>query len=653
MKFLFFACLFCFSMTAFAQSNYLTEQSASKGILKSYEKANAYARAGEFEKAKNEVSKILDKEPTFLNARLLLGNILYEQKAFIDSEKEFLYILDKDATFENGRTYYNLALVEKKLRKFKEAQTYLQAFIETNPKQRMLDKANKHLENAKFLEEIYANPVPFEPKNLNAPINTEAREYLPSFTADGQSLIFTRAAYDEKRGSYFEDFYSTKKNETGEWETPQPLSTINTPENEGAQTVTADGKMIVFTGCNRPKNIGGCDLYFSILTDGEYSTPQLLPEPINTRYWESQASLTPNGDGLYFASTRPGGMGKSDIYTTYLVNGKWTNPMNIGKAINTPEDDVTPFIHADGQTLYFSSEGHPTVGGRDLYYARWNAEKKAWDTPKNMGVPINTEREDSALTISLDGKKAYFSSNRSDLTNAQGTMDLYSFDLYEAAQPQKVTYVKANVTDAITGLPLDVQVEINDVEKSTLYTSVQTGTNGTFLIVMGVGKSYALTVDKKGYLFYSDNFALEQEREAVKPFLLDIKLNPIPITKVENNATATSPPMPVVLKNIFFETGSSDLLPTSFAELERLKQLLTENADLKVQINGHTDDIGSEADNLILSTARAYAVYEWLMQHGIDEKRLKYKGYGETQPIADNTTNQGRRTNRRTEFVIW
>lgn len=634
---------FGFVLSLSAQE-YATDRTVSAKVLSLYDAAFRSSASNDFTEAEGYLSKVLSKEPTFLDARILLGSVYYQQEKLAEAEQEYEYVLNLAPAYDY-RVYYQLAITEKKAKKYDEAAEHLKDFLNTDPNEKIKMRAQAHLASAEFLAYAYANPVPFVPENLGDKINTPSQEYLPAFTADGENLIFTR---NERRN---EDFYISEKDATGNWQEAKPFPNINTEDNEGAITISADGKLLIFTGCNREGNIGRCDLYYATFEDGNYTPPQLMPEGINTRYWESQASLTPNGDALYFASDRPNSVGKRDIFVSYRVNGKWLKPRNLGRTINTPEDDVTPFIHADGQTLYFTSEGHPGVGKKDLFFSRWDAENKGWGKPQNMGIPINTEKDEGTLVVSLDGKTAYFASDRDDFAHAKGGVDLYKFDLYEAARPQKVTYVKGLVKDAKTGKPLETEVVITDLKKNLPYLNAKTDADGTFLIVIGVGKNYGLTVNKEKYLFYSDNFSLENATDVKDPFLLEIPLTSIPVEETTNAVTENS--QPIILKNIFFESGSAELLPTSLSELNRLKKLLEDNPNLKIKINGHTDDVGSDTDNLSLSTNRAKSVYNWLIAHDIASARLKYEGFGERQPITSNENPEGRRTNRRTEFVIW
>ncbi|MEL6924644.1 MAG: OmpA family protein [Bacteroidota bacterium] len=490
--------------------------------------------------------------------------------------------------------------------------------------------------------------------SLGTNLNTNQAEYLPSFTADGETLIYTRVV----RGQ--EDFYySTMEN--GEWLAGLPLTAINTPASEGAQSISANGKIMVFTACSRKDGLGECDLYYSEVRNNRWTPPANMGEPINTRGWESQPALSADGSILYFASRRPGGLGSIDIWRSERkADGKWTEPINVGAPINTPMEDKAPFLHHDGQTLYFMSEGHPGMGGHDLYLSRKNTDG-SWSEPKNLGYPINTKGHEGALVISLDGRKAYFSTNQKYTETDEGIYsaavkgnetDIYSFDLYEDVRPLPVTYVKATVKDAETKKALVASVEFVDLATGQVQANAYTDKEGEFLVCLPLGKDYALNVAKKQYLFHSENFALSNNSQLDKPYLLDIALQPIKLDVATDQPSEVTAAKPVVLKNVFFDTGSNVLQSTSFIELQKLAQLLKENTTLRIQINGHTDDVGSDTDNQKLSENRAKAVYQYLLEQGIPEGQLSYKGFGETQPIADNTTEAGKQANRRTEFII-
>jgi len=554
-------------------------------------------------------------------------------------------------------------LTEANLDKHDEAIEHLELFLASNPKSEILiKKATQYIGKFKFAATATSNPVPFKPKSVSDNINSANAEYLPALTADGETMIFTRRV----RGQ--EDFYVSSKKD-GKWNLGIPLLDINDPvNNEGAQSISADGKFLVFTACNRRDGYGSCDLYYSEIRNGKWTPPANIGAPINTRGWESQPTISGNGNILMYASNRQGGKGGYDIWMSKRKpNGSWGKPENLGANINTAAQEQTPFLHPDMQTLYFMSDGHPGMGGTDMFFAR-KQKDGTWGKPENLGYPINTEGHEGALIVSLDGKTAYFATDRKyDAFTGESILkntatgketDIYYFDLYEAARPQAITYVKATVSDAETNKKLIANVEIVDLAMQKTFTTSITDMDGEFLICMPVGANYALNVNKEKYLFHSENFALNQSATLEKPYVMNIALQPIKevATTSPSKPTTSSevPPKskPIILKNVFFETGSAELQNVSVTELNRLKTLLVENENLKIQINGHTDNVGTEDANKSLSTNRAKSVYDWLIQNGINSNRLQYEGFGESVPIDTNDTNEGKQNNRRTEFVV-
>jgi outer membrane protein OmpA-like peptidoglycan-associated protein/Tol biopolymer transport system component len=471
----------------------------------------------------------------------------------------------------------------------------------------------------------------FAPVNLGDSVNSAVSEYYPALTIDNQQLIFTRRV-----NNYNEDFYGTQREGQG-WIRARGLTgLINSNLNEGAQSVSQDGEWLIFTGCNFPDGMGSCDLYISYLTAAGWSEPQNLGNRINTDTWESAPSLSPDKRDLYFASRRPDGYGGSDIYVSHLLaNQRWSDPENLGPEINTSGDESCPFIHADNQSLYFTSNGLVGYGGDDLFMAR-KGPKGSFSLPRNLGYPINTIENEGSLVISADGSTAFYASDRAD---SRGGLDLYTFILRPDVRPVKTLWVKGRVTDAKTGAGLPSAVELTDISTRQLVSKVQTDETGNYLITLPVGRDYAFNVNRKAYLIFSENFPLS-EKSPDSTYHIDIPLQPI-------TANAT-----VVLKNIFFATNSATLGDNSLAELEQLVHLLKENPTLQIQINGHTDNVGKAADNLKLSNDRAQAVVNQLGKNGVDPKRLRFKGFGATQPLADNGSAEGRARNRRTELKV-
>ncbi len=636
---------FCLLLTAlcsvvFAQKKYTTAKTATGKLRTIYERGMRMSFNGQPQAAAEDFEKALEIDPTFIDAQIEWANLKNQQEKFAEAEIGYEKALAIDPDYLPG-VWYSLALVEFDQEKFGEAAGHFQQFLKNEKlgeKQRA--NAEKYLAQARFADHALKNPVPFNPKNLGENINTPDHEYLPTLTADGEKLIYTAVRGDQ------EDFFLSKK-ENGVWQVGQPIASVNTEYNEGAQSISADGKLLVFTICDRPGGLGRCDLYFSELVNGKWTQVKNIGAPVNSAAYESLPSLSADGKTLFFTSERRGGLGGLDLwFSQRQLDGKWGEPQNLGAPVNSNSSDQAPFIHPDGQTLYFMSKGHPGLGEYDLFLSRRQPDGK-WGEPQNLGFPINTKGNEGAFTVSLDGKTAYFAT---DKEGGLGKNDIYTFDLHEAAQPQPVTYVKATVSDSETKAKLSANVEFVDLATGLVFVSAVTDNGGEFLVTLPAGKDYSLNVSKEKYLFYSENFALAHGGSLEKPFLLDIPLTPIPAGGAGDPESKSKP---IVLKNVFFETGSAALKKESLTELNRLKKLLEDNPSLKIQINGHTDDVGSEADNLALSEARAKAVFDYLAANGVAANRLKFKGFGETSPIALNDSEEGRRQNRRTEFVIW
>lgn len=593
-------------------------------VQQEFKEVNQLAAKGNLAGALLLLDKILKKHPNLIEGIFMKAALFFDMDSFSMAKLWYQKGLSLQPS-PDPAIFYQLAMTHYRMNDFSEALNSLEKFLTLAPQNhKWLPRARQNLDQLQFIVTTMNNPSDFEPKPLPGFVNSPDYEYLPSLTADEKYLVYT------KRSQGQEDLFYSIKDSSGIWSAGQPLE-INTPDNEGAQTISADGKLIVFTACNRKDGSGGCDLYFTERINQKWSAPKNMGKPINTSSWESQPSLSANGTALYFASNRPGGQGGSDIWVTYRQKDQsWSNPIPLDTTINTSSDDQSPFIHADNKTLYFMSKGHRGMGEFDLFMAKKNIDG-TWSTPINLGYPINTPANEGALVISLDAKTAFFDSDK------DGNSNIFTFTLPEKIRPTPVTYVKCLVKDATTQKPLSAEVLLTDLFNSTNQYSIPTHTDGTFLVCLPLGSDYSLQIEKQGYLFHSENFSLTNLNEERNIFELEVKLYPFEM--------ASTPE--IILKNIFFNTGSAELKPESFQEINKLLQLLSENQQLRIQINGHTDDVGSEQDNLILSEKRAFAVYDYLLQNGIDPQRLQYKGFGETKPISEN-----RAENRRTTFEI-
>lgn len=637
--------LFCFSFLFFSFSvgAQTTLQNGSKKLKKAFHEANQLIIMGEEDKAIKELEKLIKKNPDFVNALLVLGDVYRHRKDW-ERSQEYFGRAAQVAPDYDPKVFVALGQVYLEDEKYTEAAESLRRFLSYPQKSPELKlRAEKFLGDAEFRPKALANPLPFEPKALGEEINTRGMEYFPSLTADGQTLVYTYQ--DNKAARQNEDLYQSRKDAQGNWTKGKPVPGINTPENEGAQSISADGKLLVFTVCNRPEDFGSCDLYFSELVQGRWTAPRNIGQPINSAAWESQPSVAPNSEAIYF--TRGNRGGTKNIYVSYRQKDRsWGNPQLL-EELCTAYNEHSPFIHPDNQTLYFASDGHPGMGQSDFFLSRRQADG-SWGKPQNLGVPINTPAAEQALVIDFRGNTAYFSSDK-----YSGNLDIYSFDLHESLRPQPVTYVQAKVIDAKTRKPLPAQLGFQEHGTDSLFLSSQTDAQGEFLVCLPMGKDYGLQVEKKGYIFHSERFALEGSHVFEKPLLLEIALMPIQKEPAKGQAPSdTSERKPIRLQNIFFETASAKLLPSSKTELNKLVELLTENASLRIEIHGHTDSQGSEQSNLKLSEERAASVKYYLIEAGIDAKRLQSKGFGQSKAIASNETAEGRAKNRRTEFII-
>ncbi len=610
-------------------------------------RANQYKKNKLFDKAIKDFETVIKLEPTFIDAHYQLASIHFNEKNYPLAKQGLAKVISIDPKAKTA-AYFYLGLAHWETDDYENATSNFEQFLQSdNKSKRLKTKAETYLKNSRFAAEAVKNPVPFDPKPLAKTVNTSSPEYLPSITAEGDRLVFTRRI----RG--YEDVFISKK-VNDEWVEPTPLSDINTEENEGSQYISADGSLIVFVRCSDRQGYGGCDLYFSEKKGNKWTKPENMGQPINTRGWESQPSLSADGNTLYYASSRKGTLGGRDIWRSQRnENGEWSNPVNLGSKINTTADDESPFFHPDGKTLYFMSSGHEGMGGYDLFVARRTIEE-GWSAPQNLGYPINTKGNEGALFITLDGTTAYFTKDNLpeddiEKLSSRRQPDIFTFEMPEALRPTPVTYVKATVKDAITTQKLaNAKIEVIDLVTNEVFSTSKTDASGAFLACLPMGGNYALNVNKEKYFFHSENFELLETNSLHEPYLLKIKLQPIP---VENTPETVAKSEPIVLKNVFFESGSAALKTISLAELNYLKDLLISNASLRIQINGHTDNVGSESDNLTLSNNRAKAVHDYLIKEGIAANRLSYKGFGESQPIDTNDTEAGRKNNRRTEFI--
>ena len=599
-----------------------------------------YARADLAEQNENDteaivlLSKAITIDPKFIDAYIARAGIYEDLKNYTAAVKDFAKGIELDTVYARPmQLSYSISLAG--IGRFSDALTAVNSYLALPRLNEGSIRSASYRKGTYEFAIQYANEHPatdyvFAPKNLGDSINSIYSEYYPSITIDGKKMIFTRRIKDE-------DFYQSDLI-NGKWSKARLLDgKVNTNLNEGAQNISVDGKWIVFTGCNYPEGQGSCDIYISYKTDNGWSQAENLGTAVNTHFWESSPSLSPDKKDLYFSSDRPDGYGGKDIWVSHRKNdGTWSDAENMGPQINTPGDETCPFMYADNQTLFFSTNGRPGYGDNDLFVIK-RLTDSTWSEPQNLGYPINTIDDEQALIVASDGVTAYYSSDRGD---TKGLVDIYSFQLRKDIQPPRTLWIKGQVTDAKTKAGLSSSVKLTDIDTRRVISDVQTDDDGNYLTTLPVGKNYDFSVNKKGYLFYSENYNLSDNfKDSV--FTANIPLQPI-----EAGAS-------IVLKNMFFDTKQTTLRPESIVELNRVIQLMNDNPNLKILISGYTDNVGSAQDNLALSNGRALAVVKYLLSsRQIMKDRLQSKGFGAANPIGPNTTEAGRALNRRTELSV-
>ena len=624
--------LICTISVAQAQYN---PSKVKKKAMELYDKALEQAQDGKFKEGIEILHEAVKVDNRFLDAYLSIAGMYGELKDYQNSIDNYNKARAIDTLyFKDYNLPYSINLAGKG--DFEQALAAVNEFLTIPDLNASSRKAGEYRQKSYSFAIEYAKQKPlgnynFQPLNLGENINSKVSEYFPTITIDGKQLVYTRRV-----NNFNEDFFGAELKES-KWSMSEGLpGDINTNQNEGAQNISQDGQWLIFTGCNFPEGMGSCDLYISYLTADGWSAPENLGRTINSEAWESAPSLSPDKRDLYFSSNREGGYGNSDIYVSHrLANGRWTEPENLGPEVNTAGNESCPFIHSDNQTLYFTSNGHLGYGGDDLFMTK-KGPKNIWSNAVNLGYPINTIENEGSLVVASDGRTAYYASDRSD---SKGGLDIYSFELRDDIRPAKTLWVKGKVFDKKTSKGLPSAVELTDLSTQQVLSKVQTDETGSYLITLPVGRDYAFNVNRKGYLFFSENFSLSHNIPD-STYNIDIPLQPL-----EANAA-------VILRNIFFDVNKFDLQPASTSELDKVVLLLKENPTLKIQINGHTDNIGKPGDNLKLSNDRAKSVVNYLVTKGIDIKRLSFRGFGADQPISSNESENGRAQNRRTELKV-
>jgi OmpA-OmpF porin, OOP family len=614
--------------------------SNNKKAIALYTEADNYRVRRQYRQAIDLLTQAITRDKNFVEAYYRLGLVYFNMRVYPKAIEQFekALALTQDLRIKKV-VWYDLGEAYLLLGEYEKSMTVLKLFIDNEKLNRnKLDQARRNLENAKFAISNREAAGDIKQGPLSDTVNRFVLQYFPVLTADESQLFFTRRTGHSDR--HDEDLVVSSKNAQGQWTEPVSISAnINSEMNEGTCTISADGRKLIFTSCSGRDNYGSCDLFESNKIGDEWSVPKNLGPGVNTSGWESQPSLSADGRTLYFVSDRRTGLGMRDIWVSTLdENDRWSKAVNLGPPVNSEFDEMSPFIHVNGRTLFFATNARKGFGGYDIFYSE--AESAGWSIPQNIGAYINNHDDQFSLFITADGEKGYYS-------HEETRQDGYSYSrIYEVRIPEdkqvrfKSNYVKGVVRDSETSVPLSARIELVELETNRIVSRVNSDSvSGEYLMVLTQGAEYALYVTRSGYLFKSLNFNYSEMKD-FQPVVVNVALE-----RVREGSN-------VVLNNIFFDVDKYELKEKSTVELEKIVRFLNENPNTRIQISGHTDNTGSADHNKELSRRRAAAVYNYLIKRGVSESRVRYQGYGADRPIADNATDEGRQLNRRIDFSI-
>ena len=613
------------------------------------QKANNSFRNNKFEDAANQYKEALKTDSLNVDANYYCALALFKSGHKAISLPYFQKTYKFDPAHDKFLVKY-LARAYQLNYQFDTAIVYFKEYARHLHKhERYTQVTEKELVEKRIMECLSAKELMKSPKqvniiNMGKGINSKYDDYSPSVAADESELMFTsRRDHEEGDGNefskkdfeYYEEVFVTERNDSIWMDAKSLGDNVNGKRHDACVAISPDGhKLIVY----KSNHISKGDLYYSDLKNGEWTEPVKFGGDINTNFFEPSATINSAENLLIYSSDRPGGYGGLDLYVSRLLpNGKWGKSQNLGPVINTKYDEDAPFLQTDQKTLHFSSNGHNSIGGYDIFTSVYEAPYDLWSVPENAGHPINTPDDDIYFSWNNDGSRAYFSSVREE---GMGGQDLYMMQLPQTTPA--VVVLKGLVTDKKTKLPISslIKISIYSLDSSvTLGVFTSNNQTGKYILALPHNKTYGMQIESEGYLFHSESFPAPKTFDFVE-IVKDFELQPIE----QGNK--------IVLNNIFFDYNKSNLKAESESELKTVVEFLNKNEGVQVEIGGHTDSIGSNAYNMKLSNARALSVKNKLEAMGIAANKLKYKGYSFSKPIATNQTPEGRQMNRRTEFLI-
>jgi outer membrane protein OmpA-like peptidoglycan-associated protein/tetratricopeptide (TPR) repeat protein len=616
-----------FFVLLFLNAHKLVAQKKNDDI-KIYEKAVAAFEQKNFASSISLLETLLKKNERNAEATLFLYQVYAEAKQYQKSINTFEKLLQIDSTIF-------LPYIVKYASQYMVLGNYTKAASIVESYKNVLPSylKSKALELLSICSYAKMHPTQSEIKvfNVGDSVNTADAEYFPSITVQDSLFLFMRRINFKR-----EDFFTSTLIKNKFSKASALSDDLNMEEKKGSMSLTQDLNTLYYAADYNEKGYGRYDIYKVTKTKKGWSEPKNIGKNINSDYWDSAPSIAPDGQALYFCSNRTGGYGGIDIYVAYKnEKGFWEEAVNMGPTINTVGDEQAPFIHADNKTLYFSSNGWPGFGGSDLFVIRKKIDGN-WSSPMNLGYPINTFDNEGSIAVAGNGFEGYIASDRAD---SRGSLDIYKVILALNTRPNKTFYVNGFIADALTKKPIAGELVLINTNEETNTMQIKVDSNGNFILGLPYLDSIGIRVNSEGHEFASTILSLENIN-SLSGSTLHFYLAPIIKTFTKN------------FNNIFFEINQSILNKKSFVELGALTTYLQSAPTALILIEGHTDNRGDSVQNQLLSSKRANTIATYLMSKGIESNRIKTIGLGGSQPISDNTTEEGRIKNRRSSFTI-
>jgi len=618
------------------------------------------------------LEKALVEDPKCTPCLMRLGEIEFKVAkrggSFASAKQRFLQ-LDELCPNYHSEVYYFLGAMCYADREYEKALDFFEKFLrfpDSDPSKFEKDYQKKYTEVEEALTsirayaEIYKNPIDYKPVRV-AGVSSSTDDYLPLISPDGEIMFFTRTVNKQAKGDLAPRLY-----ELFSWCKRPDINThfdegtaLPEPFNQGANcggaTITVDNRELIVAMKNpNPKNPDNIDLFstrYNLVTNAagqrvyQWGPLESLGDLVNTPDgFEGQPTLSGDGETLYFVGVRPecvkdanGNFSHDVFFAKRAKDGSWGKAQLIGGGINTPGQEKGPFMHSDSKTLYFSSDGHIGVGKMDLYFCKVQDDGSIKEI-KNIGYPINSEADELGIVVTSDGELAYFGAK--NFQSNKG-WDVYEFKMPETAKPEKVMVVKGQVKTSSGVPPAQAKVEINYTESKKKEEVAVNQDDGTYAAVVKISRNENVTLSVEG-----DDIAFNSRVIAKKD-------DPAPVvTKLNMETHEAKANEAVVINDIYYSTNSADIEERSKIILDDFADYLKDHPGMVIEISGHTDSRGDDNANKALSAERAFEVMKYLVDHGVEAKRLTYQGYGESKPVGDNNTEEGRSMNRRTEFVI-